>query len=158
MALGEWTHGWQFHASDPLEHSAHRHVIQDLGGGPTARTNAATMGKARIYSAMGPYAAIWLTVWPTTTNVSLDNKLAVETYGRWGKQAVELVPKLAQDRTKGVHPRVRRGMALGLLHRWWGILGIAVQKAVARAVHNPYGDLPTTPLEPLCGLADLEVV
>ena len=84
--------------------------------------------------------------------------LGVETYGRWGRQAVQLVPKLAHERTRRLHPRIQRGVALGLLHRWWGILGIAVQKAVARSVHDPYGDLPRTPLEPPCVFAELEVI
>ena len=33
-----------------------------------------------------------------------------------------------------LHPRVRRGTALSLQHRWWGILSVTLQKAVARAL------------------------
>eukprot|EP00959_Pyramimonas_sp_CCMP1952_P473746 9502262-Pyramimonas_sp.AAC.1 len=58
--------------------------------------------------------------------------LGAEVYGRWGEQSISLVPTLAQERTRDLHARVRRGAALGLQHRWWGILGLALQRAVAR--------------------------
>ena len=45
--------------------------------------------------------------------------LGAEVYGRWSAQCVELVPALARERARGLHPRVRRGTALGLQHRWW---------------------------------------
>ena len=84
--------------------------------------------------------------------------LGAEVYGRWSAQAIRLVPKLAAARTRTLHPRIKRGAALGLLHRWWGILGVALQRAVARALLNPHGDLPQTPLEDAPWLGDLEVV
>ena len=306
MALGEWTHGWQFHASDPLEHRAHCHVLQELGGGPTAHRNAATMGKARVQASMGPYAAIWLTVCPTTKCLTLDNKqmgcairrrlgigvlfegpdprghstmttndrgrlnirhahvvvswrqvfteagalipdrnverllaqthlpvptndlrrmdlivpglnvehglplfcdvtvvspisgnsapragtsnrggrllelaerennatyadvittglgslqcLGVEVFGRWGRQCVQLVPALARERCRNLPGSIRRGTALGLLHRWWGMLGMAVQRSVADMVLQTYTDLLTNHLEPPCPLDELEVI
>ena len=55
--------------------------------------------------------------------------LGCEVYGRWGHQCVKLVPELARERTRGLHPRVRRGIAFLLEHRWWGVLGIALQKS-----------------------------
>ena len=60
--------------------------------------------------------------------------LGCEVYGRWGQQCVKLVPELARERARGLHPRVRRGTALSLQHRWWGILGMALQKSVAGMV------------------------
>jgi hypothetical protein len=56
--------------------------------------------------------------------------LGCEGYGRWGKQRVKLVPELAHERTRGLHPRVRRGTAMSLQHRWCAILGVALQKPV----------------------------
>ena len=86
--------------------------------------------------------------------------LGCEVYGRWGEQCVKLVPELARVRTRGLHPRVRRGTALALQHRWWGILGIALQKSVAEMVVNAEAgaDLATGGLEPCPDLADLEVI
>ena len=38
--------------------------------------------------------------------------LGAEVFGRWGQQCIDLVPALARERTRGLHPRVRRGTAL----------------------------------------------
>ena len=78
--------------------------------------------------------------------------LGSEVYGRWGEQALWLVPALAFAHTRGMHPRVRKGAALGLLHRWWGLLGVQLQRSVAHAVLHEYADLPTTQIEPACPL------
>eukprot|EP00959_Pyramimonas_sp_CCMP1952_P124702 2607504-Pyramimonas_sp.AAC.1 len=73
LAFGEWMRGWQFYASDALENKAYENVLQQLGGGCHAHTNAVTAGKTRVQSSRGPYAAIWLTICPTTANLVLDN-------------------------------------------------------------------------------------
>ena len=73
LALGEWTHGWQFHASDNSEKTTFRNLVQTRGGGPGARVNAATVGKTRLRSCMGAYAATWLTICPTTASLTLKN-------------------------------------------------------------------------------------
>ena len=86
--------------------------------------------------------------------------LGCEVYGRWGQHCVKLVPQLARERTRGLHPRVRRGTALSLQHRWWGILGVALQKSVAEMVANAGAgaDLSTGHLEPTPDPGDLEMV
>ena len=83
--------------------------------------------------------------------------LGCEVYGRWSAQSVAMVPALARERTRGLHPRIRRGIALSLQHRWWGILGIAVQKASAHVVRYQLAgmDLVRTQLEPEPPLADV---
>ena len=83
--------------------------------------------------------------------------LGSEVYGRWSTQCVDLVPALARERCRGLHPRIRRGAALSLQHRWWGLLGIGLQKAVAHAVFNPQAgaDLVHTQLEPTPPLANI---
>ena len=80
-------------------------------------------------------------------------------YGRWGELYVRLVPQMAREHARGLHPRVRRGAALGYQNRWWSLLGVALQKAVAAAVLRDHGaDLPTTALAPVPALADLPVL
>ena len=83
--------------------------------------------------------------------------LGCEVYGRWSAQSVVIVPALARERTRGVHPRLRRGITLALQHRWRGLLGIAVQKATAHVVRNQLAgvDLARTQLEPAPSLADV---
>ena len=86
--------------------------------------------------------------------------LGCEVYGRWGTQPVKLVPALAHEYARGLHPRVRRGAALAVQHRWWGLLGIAVQNSVAHLVVNAGagGDLYVARLEPAPCLSDLATV
>ena len=83
--------------------------------------------------------------------------LGCEVFGRWGCQSIDLVPKLARERTRGLHVRIRRGMALSLQHRWWAILGLALQRSVAHIVLSSAAgvDLMATGLEPAPALADL---
>ena len=82
--------------------------------------------------------------------------LGAEVYGRWGTPCVKLVPKLARDHAKGLHPRIRRGAALAYQHRWWGILSIALQKSVAHAVLRDAGeDLADVGLDAAPALSDL---
>jgi hypothetical protein len=85
--------------------------------------------------------------------------LGAEVYGRLSAQAETLLPELARERSRGLHPRIRRGTALGLLHRWSGIVAVGLQRAVAHIVARDTGaDLPRTQLEPLVCLADLVTV
>ena len=79
--------------------------------------------------------------------------------GRWSSACVELVPALARKRARNLHPRIRQGTALSLQSRWWGILGIALQTSVARAVLEDVGaDLLVTLSEPPAPVAELPIL
>ena len=72
------------------------------------------------------------------------------------KDALDVLRALGHERCEGLLPRVRRGTHLRLLRRWWGLLSIAAQRVVARAVsQETAADLPETPLESVPGIADL---
>ena len=84
--------------------------------------------------------------------------LGHEVFGRWGDTCIQLLPKLALERTRGLHIRIRRGIALCLQRRWCGLIGISVQKAVAHQVlrfENGGVDLYETRLEEPTFIADL---
>ena len=82
--------------------------------------------------------------------------LGHEVYGRWSAQAVELLPRLALERSRGMHPRLRKGAALSYLNRWSGLIAVAVQRAVSVAAMRDEGaDLVTTLLEPAPCVADV---
>ena len=84
--------------------------------------------------------------------------LGAEVYGRWSRSCIRLVPQLARQHAKGLHPRIRRGTALAFQNRWWGILSIALQKSVAQAVLRDAGeDLAEACLDDAPGLCDLPV-
>ena len=94
-----------------------------------------------------------------TSGLGALYSLGAEVYGRLSQQSVELLPALARERSRGMHPRLRRSTALGLLHRWSGILSNCLQRAVAHIVaHDTGADLVRTQLEPFTELADLAVV
>eukprot|EP00959_Pyramimonas_sp_CCMP1952_P463293 9484691-Pyramimonas_sp.AAC.2 len=78
-------------------------------------------------------------------------------FGRWGAQSIQIVPELARERSRGLHRRIRRGTFLGLLHWWWGLLGISLPSAGARAVLRDVAALPEVRLEPTPPFTDLEV-
>ena len=85
--------------------------------------------------------------------------LGAEVFGRLSEQAVKLLPDLARERCRGLHPRLRRGTALGLLHRWSGVVAVGLQRAVAHIVARDTGvDLARTQLGPGAELADLAMV
>ena len=82
--------------------------------------------------------------------------LGFEVFGRWGKQSVELLPLLAREKSRGMHPRLRRGAALAYQARWAGLVSVGLMKAVAAAATRGEGaDLATTTLEPAPALSDL---
>ena len=82
--------------------------------------------------------------------------LGFEVFGRWGSQSIELMPLLAREKSRGTHPRLRRGTALAYQQRWTGIISVGLMKAVAAAaVRGEGADLTTCPLEPEPAVSDL---
>ena len=58
--------------------------------------------------------------------------LAAEVGGRFAPEAVSLVLELATEAAGRQAPMLRRSFRLIYHRRWWGLLSIAVQRAVAR--------------------------
>ena len=75
--------------------------------------------------------------------------LGSEVGGRWDAEAVRFVRTLARCRTQRAPPLMRGGLAGALAHRWWCLLSVAVQKAVAASCLG-------FPLGPFDGLAAAE--
>jgi hypothetical protein len=82
--------------------------------------------------------------------------LGFEVFGRWGKQCIELLPLLAREKSRGMHPRLRRGTALAYQQRWAGLMSVGLMRGVAAAAMRGEGsDLAATSLEPEPAVADL---
>lgn len=66
---------------------------------------------------------------------------------------------LFRDVSCRLHARIRRGIALGLPHRLWGTLSVALQKAVSTAIllDDKNVEKMGAVREPIPGLADLPV-
>ena len=81
--------------------------------------------------------------------------LGVETFGRWSTDAITVVKSLATERCASLPHRVQRGTEQRLLRRWWGVLGMATQRMIARSIYeNRSADLPTEICEPNPFFAD----
>ena len=82
--------------------------------------------------------------------------LGGEDYRRLSSHSIDLLPRLARERTRGLHPRLRRGTSLLLLRRWLGILGVGLQRGTSHMkLMDSRADLVRALLEPATHLADL---
>ena len=69
--------------------------------------------------------------------------LGVEVFGLWDADSLSVVRNAARARCAGLSRRVRLGTNFRLLRRWFGLLGMAVQSAVAYAILEGAGaDVP----------------
>ena len=62
---------------------------------------------------------------------------AAEVGGRYNEEVVSLVRQLVAFRASQFAPLLRRSMRVILARRYWGILSVATQRAVAQCVDNP---------------------
>ena len=82
--------------------------------------------------------------------------LGVEVFGRWSSDAQRVVRDLARGCVRGLPLRVQLSTHTKLLRRWWGLLGLGVQRVVASSLLRDTGfDLDTTVLERPPLVADL---
>lgn len=87
--------------------------------------------------------------------------LACEVGGRWNTESLTFVRRLVRLRARRAPPAVRTAAAAGWRRRWWGLLGVAVQRALGptllgddwRAPQCPTGsaDLPLGEILALAG-------
>ena len=132
-------------------------VLNPLTGTGQARPGTSNVGGRLLVQATAENNNTYHEV--VSSGLGALYSLGAEVFGRWSSQAVTLLVELARERSRGIHPRLRRGTALGLQHRWAGILGIGLQRGVAHIVANDFGAfLVRTQLEPALCLADLASV
>ena len=67
---------------------------------------------------------------------------ACETGGRWNEGAQQLVSTLIRHKTQQVPRLLRRAAALGYQRRWWSILSVAAQTALADTLMPSYVYMP----------------
>ena len=65
--------------------------------------------------------------------------LGVETYGRWSPHSQQLVAQLAKTKAQTVAQALRRTTERAYAQRWWSLLAVALQRAVAEAVLREAG-------------------
>ena len=65
--------------------------------------------------------------------------LGAETYGRWSPHSQELLAQLARRKAQGVAGVLRRTTERAYSVRWWSLLAVALQRAVAESVLRESG-------------------
>ena len=65
--------------------------------------------------------------------------LGVEVFGRWCEDTLFVVRNAARDCSRGLPRRVRLSTHTRLLRRWWGLLGLAVQRVVGESLLRDFG-------------------
>jgi len=69
--------------------------------------------------------------------------LACEVGGRWNDESLEFVRLLARNRASQAPPILRQAVAQAYTRRWWCLLGVAVQDALAATLMGQLtGPLP----------------
>ena len=83
--------------------------------------------------------------------------LGCEAYGRWCPDAVKLVRELAALKALEAPPLLRGCAKSAWSNRWWALISVGVQRAVAEALLRHAGpDLqPSPPVEATPPLADV---
>ena len=65
--------------------------------------------------------------------------LGVETYGRWSPHSQDLLAKLVRKKARGVSDVLRRATERAYSARWWSLLAVALQRAIAESVLRESG-------------------
>ena len=60
--------------------------------------------------------------------------LGCEAYGRWSTDAISLMRELAKLKAAEAPARLRTVAEFAWLNRWWGIVGVGVQRAIAESL------------------------
>ena len=60
--------------------------------------------------------------------------LGCEVYGRWCNDALQLINELAALKAREAPRYLRRSAKAAWSNRWWGIVGVGVQRAIAEAL------------------------
>ena len=82
--------------------------------------------------------------------------LGGEIFGYWSADVLEVVRRAVRARCAGLPRRVRLGTNLRLLRRWFGLLGIATQRAAMHSMlYGAASDQPLDLIEAVVPLAEL---
>ena len=132
-------------------------VISPISRSGQARPGASNRGGNLLEAAERNNDATYHEV--VTSSIASLQCLGCEVYGRWGRQCIELVPKLACEKVKGTPQKIRRGAQLMWQRRWCGVLGVALQKSVCRMARDEGGsDLYVSQVERAPPLGHLDIV
>ena len=81
--------------------------------------------------------------------------LACEVGGRFSEECIELIRQLLREKIRNVPSGLQGTLRMALRRRWYGILSIAIQRAVAINLLGEEWEMPT--VFPLPGIEELIV-
>ena len=104
---------------------------------PLTRTGAARSGSASfngraLNAAIAKKRNTYSDV--TSSGVARLLVLGCEVYGRWSDDARDLIRQLARSKSREAPPALRRAALQAWTKRWWGIVGVGVQRAIGEAL------------------------
>ena len=84
--------------------------------------------------------------------------LGCEVYGRWSPEAVDLVQELVALKAQEAPPSMRGCAKAAWSQRWWAVISVGVQRAIAEALLSPANGIDLQPCpaaEPVPPLAEV---
>ena len=60
--------------------------------------------------------------------------LGCEVYGRWCEDTVSLIRQFAKLKSRESHPILQKSAEYAWSNRWWGIVGVGIQRAIAETL------------------------
>ena len=60
--------------------------------------------------------------------------LSVETFGRWGKDSIELIKQLARAKTNNLPDVLKHATQAAYHSRWWSLLSVGLQKYMSDSI------------------------
>ena len=131
-------------------------LVSPISGNGVARSGATTIDGAILRDARRENSSTYHEV--HETGLGHLCCLGAEVFGRWSDDPIDIMPKLVRAKCRGLPQSVRVSLQAALSRRWWGLVGVAVQREVARAILRRAGsDLIDHALEPPPALCDLAV-
>ena len=127
-------------------------LVSPISGNGVARSGATTIDGAILRDARRENCNTYHEV--HETGLGHLCCLGAEVFGRGGDDPIDIMPVRAKCR--GLPQSGRVSLQASLSRRWWGLVGVAVQREVARAILRRAGSgLIDHALEPPPALCDL---
>ena len=112
-------------------------IVSPITARGAARAGAASHNGVTLERAVNRKRRTYADV--ATSEVASLVVLGCETYGSWCADASELISELARLQAASSPPYLRKAAKAAWENRWWGLAGVAAQRAIGEALLCPAG-------------------